>query len=215
MSRRLSRRSYGAALALGGASGALLAACGVSAPGSGGAAPQAAGCTSKLEMMVAAGPGTPRHDAYTDALKSFTRPGCSVELSVVPSAELLAKMTTAVTAGAPPALTELPPGAMRQWEASGVLASVDDLFRRDKLSKDDFPPAMWKIMSYANKVWFLPGSEANADFILFWNKQHFREAGLDPEKGPTTIAELDSMAQKLTRENAGQLDRLAMKPWDV
>ncbi len=70
-------------------------------------------------------------------------------------------------------------------------------------------------MSYANKVWFLPGAEANADFILFWNKQHFKEAGLDPEKGPATIAELDAMAQKLTRENAGQLDRLAMKPWDV
>ena len=104
-------------------------------------------------------------------------------------------------------MTEIPPGAMRQWEATSVLASVDDLFRRDKLSKDDFPPAMWKFMSYANKVWLLPGSEANADFILFWNKQHFREVGLDPEKGPTTIAELDAMALRLTRENAGQLDR--------
>jgi multiple sugar transport system substrate-binding protein len=70
-------------------------------------------------------------------------------------------------------------------------------------------------MSFDNKVWLLPGSEANADFILFWNKQHFKEAGLDPEKGPTTIAELDGMAQRLTREQGGQLDRLAMKPWDV
>jgi len=207
------RRTIGGAGALAGA--AALGACGVSAPASGGTAGQGAVCSSKLEMMVAAGPGTPRYESYTDALKSFTRPGCSVELSVVPSAELLAKVTTAVTAGTPSALTEMAPGSMRQWEASSVLNSVDDLFRRDKLSKDDFPPAMWKIMSYANKVWFLPGAEANADFILFWNKQHFKEAGLDPEKGPTTIAELDAMAQKLTRENAGQLDRLAMKPWDV
>jgi multiple sugar transport system substrate-binding protein len=166
-------------------------------------------------MFVAAGPGTPRHDAYTDALKSFIRPGCSVELAVVPSAELMAKLTTAVSGGAPPAVTEIPPGWMRQLEATSVLAPVDDLFRRDKLSKDDFPPAMWKYMSYANKVWLLPGSEANADFILFWNKQHFREVGLDPEKGPATIAELDAMALRLTRENAGQLDRVGMKPWDV
>jgi multiple sugar transport system substrate-binding protein len=207
------RWAIGGAGALAGA--AALGACGVGAPPPGGTSGQAAVCSSTLEMMVAAGPGTPRYESYTDALKSFTRPGCTVELSVVPSAELLAKLTAAVTAGTPPALTEMAPGALRLWEASGVLSSVDDLFRRDKLSKDDFPVAMWKYMSYANKVWFLPGAEANADFILFWNKQHLREAGLDPEKGPTTIAELDSMAQRLTRENAGQLDRLGMKPWDV
>lgn len=202
---------------LGVAAGTMwLAACGQQdAPAAGSAASSATGCKSRLEMMVAAGPGTPRFEAYTDALKSFIRPNCTVELSVVPSAELLAKMTTAVTAGAPPALTEFPPGALRQWLASSVLASVDDLFKRDKLSQSDFPPAMWKYMNFGNKIWLLPGSEANADFIIFWNKQHFKEAGLDPEKGPTTIAELDAMALKLTREQGGQLDRLAMKPWDV
>lgn len=212
---RVTRRgAYAVGVTLAG--GLALAACGAGQqrPPEGGAA-QASGCHSRLEMFVAAGPGQPRYEAYSDALKSFTRPNCSVELSVVPNTELLAKLTAAVTAGTPPALTELPPGAMRQWEASGILASIDDFFRRDKLSKDDFPPAMWKIMSYANKVWFLPGSEANADFILFWNKQHFKEAGLDPEKGPTTIAELDAMAQKLTREGGGELQRVAMKPWDV
>jgi multiple sugar transport system substrate-binding protein len=195
-----------------------LAACGV-----GGQTPQTASggtsqtavCKSRLEMFVAAGPGTPRHDAYTDALKTFSRPGCSVELAVVPSAELLTKLTTTVAAGTPPAITEMPPGATRRYQASGVLASVDDLFKRDKLSKDDFPVAMWKIMSHDNKLWFLPGAEANADFVLFWNKQHFREAGLDPEKGPTTISELDTMAQKLTRENAGEIERLAMWPWNI
>jgi multiple sugar transport system substrate-binding protein len=207
------RRGLGAVAALTGGLG--LAACGVgqATPSGGGAT--ATGCHSRLEMMVAAGPGTPRYEAYTDALKSFTRPNCSVELSVVPSAELLAKVTAAVTAGTPAALTEFPPGALRQWLASSVLAPLDDLFKRDKLSQNDFPPAMWKYMSFDNKVWLLPGSEANADFILFWNKQHFKEVGLDPEKGPTTIAELDSMAQKLTREQGGQFDRLAMKPWDV
>jgi multiple sugar transport system substrate-binding protein len=207
----------GAALgALGAITGAgALAACGAEQANSSSGGAAAGMCHSRLEMMVAAGPGTPRYEAYTDALKSFSRPGCTVELSVVPSAELLAKITAAVTAGTPPAVTEMAPGSLRVWEASSVLAPLDDLFKRDKLSQNDFPPAMWKIMSYANKVWFLPGAEANADFILFWNKQHFKEVGLDPEKGPTTIVELDAMAQKLTREQGGEIQRLAMKPWDV
>ena len=213
-SLKVTRRGFGAAGATL-AGGLGLAACGVGQPQPSGGNTSATGCHSRLEMMVAAGPGAPRYEAYTDALKSFTRPNCTVELSVVPSAELLAKVTAAVTAGTPAALTEFPPGALRQWLASSVLAPVDDLFKRDKLSQNDFPPAMWKYMSFDNKIWLLPGSEANADFILFWNKQHFKEVGLDPEKGPTTIAELDGMALRLTREQGGQLDRLAMKPWDV
>ena len=52
-------------------------------------------------MFVAAGPGSARYDAYTDALKSFIRPGCSVELAVVPSAELMAKTDHGVSAGEP------------------------------------------------------------------------------------------------------------------
>jgi multiple sugar transport system substrate-binding protein len=208
------RRAGGIAAALVGST-AGLAACGVGPGASGGTAQQATGCHSAVDMFVAAAPGQPRYESYADALKSFSRPGCTVNLAVVPSAELLTKITAAVTAGTPPALTEFPPGAMRQWVASSVLAPVDDLFKRDKLSKDDFPAALWKYMSYDNKVWLLPGAEANADFILFWNKQHFKEAGLDPEKGPTTIAELDSMAQKLVREQAGQLERIPMWPWNV
>jgi ABC-type glycerol-3-phosphate transport system substrate-binding protein len=209
----VTRRGFAAGAALAGGVG--LAACGVGAAAPGGGTAPATGCHSALDMFVAAGPGSPRYESYSDALKTFTRPNCSVNLVVVPSAELLTKITTAVTAGTPPAVTEFAPGSMRQWVASSVLASIDDLFKRDKLSKDDFPPAMWKYMSYANKLWLLPGAEANADFILFWNKQHFREAGLDPEKGPTTIAELDAMSLKLTREQGGELERITMWPWNV
>ena len=52
------RRTIGGAGALAGA--AALGACGVSAPASGGTTGQGTVCSSKLEMMVAAGPGTPR-----------------------------------------------------------------------------------------------------------------------------------------------------------
>ncbi len=215
-SRVTRRRLHGTAAAFAAlAGGTVGAACGVG-PGAGTSSPaQTSVCRSRVEMFVAAGPGTPRYEAYSDALKSFTRPGCTVELSVVPSPELLAKITTAVAGGTPPAISEFPPGALRSWLASSVLAPVDDLFKRDKLSQNDFPAAMWKYMSVDNKVWLLPGSEANADFVLFWNKALFREAGLDPEKGPTTITELDTMATRLTREQGGQIERLGMKPWDV
>src|SRR5687768_2794900 len=88
------RRLHAAAATLAG--GSAMAACGVRPGSATSSTAQTTVCRSRLEMFVAAGPGTPRYEAYADALKSFTRPGCTVELSVVPSAELLAKITTAV-----------------------------------------------------------------------------------------------------------------------
>ena len=41
----------------------------------------------------------------------------------------------------------------------------------------------------------------------------FEEAGLDPDKPPTTIAELDEYAEKLTQSNDGKIDRLGFIPW--
>src|SRR5262245_23846500 len=83
-------RSVGA---LGAAGVSALAACGVGqAPPSGGGASQGTGCHSQLDLFVAAGPGTARYETYSDALKTLSRPNCSVNLAVLPSGEnLLAK----------------------------------------------------------------------------------------------------------------------------
>jgi multiple sugar transport system substrate-binding protein len=43
----------------------------------------------------------------------------------------------------------------------------------------------------------LPTAPASA--ALHWNKRMFREAGLDPERPPETLEELDAMAEKLTQ----------------
>ena len=36
--------------------------------------------------------------------------------------------------------------------------------------------------------------------VMFYNKEHFKAAGLDPSKGPETWTELVDYAQKLTRD---------------
>jgi multiple sugar transport system substrate-binding protein len=120
-----------------------------------------------------------------------------------------------VVAGTPPAVVDLPPGWTKQLQAAGLLAPVDDLFKRDKLNKDDFSRGLWEQMSFLGKIWFMPGQQTNADFVLFWNKAHLREVGLDPEKGPTTIAELDAMIPKLTRQTGTDFERVGMVPWDL
>jgi len=54
-----------------------------------------------------------------------------------------------------------------------------------------------KLGEYRGKTWAIP--IVPASLALHWNKRLFREAGLDPEKPPTTIEEMDAMAAKLTK----------------
>jgi sn-glycerol 3-phosphate transport system substrate-binding protein len=44
--------------------------------------------------------------------------------------------------------------------------------------------------------------------VLYWNKDLFKEAGLDPEKAPATWAEMQAFAEKLTkRDGAGNVSQ--------
>jgi multiple sugar transport system substrate-binding protein len=175
---------------------------------------QGAGCRARIEyfsrLRVDQGVNPHILPAFASAY-----PDCALEVTTVPSTELQSKLLTTVVAGTPPAVVDLPPGWVKQLQAANLLATVDDLFKRDKLQGDDFPRGLWEQMSFLGKVWFMPGQQTNADFILFWNKAHFREAGLDPEKGPATIAELEAMLPKLTRQTGSEFERVGMVPWDL
>lgn len=205
-------------LHLGLASGAtawLAAACGIGGGRTAGQGQaQATGCSTSIEYFCRL---RPDQGVNPHILPAFANayPTCTLEVITIPSAELQAKLLTSIAGGTPPAVVDLPPGAVRQHQAKGLLAPVDDLFKRDKLNGADFSRGLWEQMSFQGKIWFMPGQQTNADFILFWNKAHFREAGLDPEKGPTTIAELESMIPKLTREAGGTYERVGMVPWDL
>jgi multiple sugar transport system substrate-binding protein len=178
--------------------------------------PRQVGCRSRLEWYHPFPTNEVRYEVFQQAIRSFTatRPGCAVEMIFVPSGELLTKLTATVAGGTPPALTAMAPSGVSSWSSQGVLAPVDNLFARDKLNSSDFPAPLWKQMNYGVKVWFLP-LECNADFVLHWNKEHFAEAGLNPDQGPITIAELDSFIVRLTRERGGEYERLGMQPWDL
>jgi multiple sugar transport system substrate-binding protein len=215
--RRITRRRYfgGTSAMLG---GLIAAACGgQAAPGTAGSgsAPQAA-CTANLEMLIPWAPETPMELALKQVSQDFAakHKGCKVTVVPVPGGgELQKKVTTQVAAGTPPGLTSLPPSWTTTFANDRLIKSVLDLFRRDKIRLEDFPPALQRPMSYDGKLWYM-SFNANADFVLHWNKRHFREAGMDPEKAPTTIAEMDDAMKRLTQEQGTDLKRLGSYVWN-
>jgi len=81
----------------------------------------------------------------------------------------------------------------------GALEPLDDLMRESGLARDYYIENYLKLCEYKGKVYALPTSPMS--LALFYNKEHFRRkaaelraAGLDPDRPPQTIEELDRYA---------------------
>jgi ABC-type glycerol-3-phosphate transport system substrate-binding protein len=54
---------------------------------------------------------------------------------------------------------------------------------------------------------------ADPNFGFVWSKEAFQRAGLDPDDPPVTAAEMDRMADALTRTTEGELTSVGLIPW--
>lgn len=116
------------------------------------------------------------------------------ELQIVPVAELVQKYATAAAGGAAPDALSLDLIYTPSFAAAGQLEDITDLAKSlpyfDKLS-----PAHVKTGTYKDRIYGLPYSADSS--VLIWNKKLFRQAGLDPDKGPTSWAEIAAAAEKV------------------
>lgn len=63
-----------------------------------------------------------------------------------------------------------------------------------------FYPSFMLNSQYEGETWGIPFQRSTP--VLYWNKAAFEEAGLDPEKGPATWAEMVEMGKKMTKKDA-------------
>jgi sn-glycerol 3-phosphate transport system substrate-binding protein len=68
-----------------------------------------------------------------------------------------------------------------------------------------FYPAFMRNGTIDGKIWGIPFQRST--IVQYYNKDAFREAGLDPEKPPTTWEELTAHAAKLTRREGDRVAR--------
>lgn len=119
------------------------------------------------------------------------------------------KLLTAIAAGTPPDVvsavweTRIPGLAER-----GALMNLDEFAAKSELyDPDDFYPANYRQSLYKGSLYGIPAT-TNTSFIVY-NKEAFREVGLDPENPPRTIEELVHAADLLTkRDENGNIVRL-------
>jgi len=92
-----------------------------------------------------------------------------------------------------------------------ALMPLDDLMAKAGFSEDEIIDSFKPLMKYKDQTYIFP-QDSNVK-MLFYNVEMFREAGLDPDHPPKTIAELDAAAEKLNKINGDNIERLGFIPW--
>lgn len=173
------------------------------------AAPAAADVELTMYYPVAVGgPVTKVVDGMTAA---FTKDHPDIKVTAVYAGnydDTRTKALAALKAGQPVQLSVLFSIDLFELIDQGVIVPFEDVVKTDadKAWLDSFYPSLMANGKTQGKTWGIPFQRST--IVLYYNKDAFKEAGLDPEKAPATWADMQAMGEKLVKKDAsGNVER--------
>jgi ABC-type glycerol-3-phosphate transport system substrate-binding protein len=138
--------------------------------------------------------------AQQNAVKDFeTQFKAKVEVTSFPYVELRDKMLTAVAGGQGPDLLLLDQIWVPQYAAGKYVIPLTDYMKKPNTIKaEDYFPGAWGAGSYLGTIYGIP-FDVGVWALMYYNKDMFKAAGLDPEKPPVTWDEFLAYGKKLTK----------------
>ena len=158
--------------------------------------------------IAVGGPITKIVDGYAE---QFSKEHSSIRVKPVYTGtyqESVVKALTAHKSGEPPTTAILLSTDMFTLIDEDAIVPWDELARApdDAAWMKSFFPAFMKNSQTGGKTWGIPFQRST--IVLYWNKEIFKEVGLDPNKAPATWAEQMEFAKKLVkRDSAGNVVR--------
>ena len=116
--------------------------------------------------------------------------------------DTVTKLQTAVQGGTPPEVFVSLATQRFTMASTGMAMPLDDLIAADPDGQeyiDDFLPGFMEDSYVDGQIYSIPFQRST--MVMFYNKDAFKEVGLDPEKPPTTWDEVVEYGQKLTNDN--------------
>ncbi len=167
----------------------------------------------RLELQFWAGWTDFEGQAMMDVVDDFNRSQDRLFVRYVPVGTPDEKMLIATAGGDPPDLSGLYDYNLVSFADKNAFLPLDEFLSTAGIWPERFLPVYWDNCQYHGHTWAVPTTPATV--ALHWNKAMFRKAGLDPEKPPRTIAELDALAEQLTvRDKDGHITQMGFLPWE-
>jgi multiple sugar transport system substrate-binding protein len=138
----------------------------------------------------------PVHEKYIKEWEAANE-GWTIAVEVVGWAQCQDKATTLAAAGSPAAMAYVGSRTLKEFALNDLIVEVP---MTDE-EKAAYYPNIVDTVTFEGTQWGVP--IAFSTKALYWNKDLFREAGLDPEKPPTTWAEEIEYA-KIIKEKTGK-----------
>jgi len=155
--------------------------------------------------VAVAGPITQVIDGY---IQKFQAANPNIKVNAVLSGgypDTLTKIQTTIKGGGtPPDVAVLLSTDLYSLVDSDAVQPLDDFVKAaggDSFTSDFFP-AYLANSNYQGHIWSLPFQRSTP--VLYYNKDLFKAAGLDPAKPPTNYQEMVDAAKKLTKADGSQ-----------
>ncbi len=173
----------------------------------------ASGAWAKVEltMYYPVAVGGPLTKVVDGLVADFMKENPDIEVKAVYAGnynDARIKALAALRAGQPAQLSVMFSIDIYELIEQDAIIAFDDIVETDEerawLNK--FYPALMENGKTGGKTWGIPFQRST--IVMYYNKDAFRDAGLDPDKPPATWDELAAMGKKLVKKDAsGQVQR--------
>jgi len=156
----------------------------------------------------------PEEQNFLKVLRRYEELHPGIEIENLGAVNDDTKTIRAIVAGVPPDLFTLADQLyLGPLAANHAIIEMDPMFKESGMKEEDFVPASLSLCRFKGRQYAMPF--LIDDNALLWNKQAFRAAGLNPEKPPATLEELEEFAVRLTKRDAdGNLTQIGFAPVD-
>ena len=107
------------------------------------------------------------------------------------------KLMLATAGGVPPDVAGVYSWMLSVYAENNALTPLDRMAAAARITRGQYIDVFWRMCMHQGHLWALPSTPSST--ALIWNKKLFRQAGLDPNQPPRSIAELEAFNQKLTK----------------
>lgn len=159
-------------------------------------------------------------DAMQAVVDAFNHSQNKITVDYLSMSDIERKTLIATAGGHPPDVAGLWSFSTYSYVDRDALLPLDDFIAADGQTVpqwlERYYPVYGNAYSYRGKLWGLPSNAAVIAF--YWNKDLFRQAGLDPDRPPKTVAELDAFSERLAKTDSStgaylQLGFLPQEPF--
>lgn len=136
-------------------------------------------------------------NAINELVDKFNSENKDIEVKpiFISNDQLMTKIQTAISSNTTPGIAAADISNMAKLRSSGALLELDNYIQENNINLDDYYDSLLEYGKQDDKLYSLPVSTNN--LALFYNKDLFKAAGLDPENPPKTWQELEEYGEKI------------------